>query len=343
MNEEENYIEEDFEFFDAEDQESYLAPTPNMDDLSNFNKSVEEEEEDVYDYEPADSFDYDDIFSEIDFSDFSGKFRPNLKRTIQKSRSKRIEKRSLKKRPAAPKRKKPLSKDIGVRNKATIIDKKNGRNKTAEKVFVPDDRKVIIEGVNNFILDNSVSANSYKQMGYLNGKKLKTLVITFNNDSLNDFTIDLFNPSFPLDYLHSSGNNVNDKVKIAGGTTSYTDVLFNMLANPVQIHQAKFQVSGINKPAQINQPLIITNKDIAGVEKVRPFQMQLNVDIDQNQNDMIYFDLPKTINRPYIPDGMDTMKYKVLAGSTITFGFYYQQISLKKFFYKDAHRTKGLL
>ncbi len=331
---EENYIEEDFEFFDAEEQESYLNSTPNMEDLSSFNHSVvvEEDEEDAYDYEPAKSYDYDDIFSDIDFSDFSGKFRPNLKRTIQKSRSKKLEKRSLKKRPVRskrpavapppPRRKKPLVKDIGVKNRATIIDKKGGKNKTAEKVFIPDDRKVIIEGVNNFILDNSVGANAYKQMGYLNGKKLKSLVITFNNDSLNDFDIDLFNPSFPLDYLHSSGNNINDKVKIAGGTTSYTDLLFNILANPVQLYQAKFQVSGINKAAQINQALIIKNKDIAGVEKVRPFQMQLNVDIDQNQNDMIYFDLPKTLNRPFIPDGMDTITYKVLAGSTITFCFY---------------------
>ena len=71
--------------------------------------------------------------------------------------------------------------------------------------------------------------------------------------------------------------------------------------------------------------------------------MQLNVDIDQNQNDMIYFDIPKTINRPFIPDGMDSIRYKVIAGSTITFGFYYQQVSLKKFFYKAAYKAKGLL
>ena len=71
--------------------------------------------------------------------------------------------------------------------------------------------------------------------------------------------------------------------------------------------------------------------------------MQLNVDIDQNQSDMIYFNLPEKLNRPFIPDGMDTITYKVLAGMSVTFGFYYTQVSLKKFFYKDAYKSKGLL
>ena len=322
---ESGYIEQDFEFFDSEEDNEFYNFTPNLAELQDENY---QDDADIYDFAEAGEVEYDDLFSEIDFSSFSGKFRPNLKRTIQR--------RTIKTQKRTSRRKKV---DIPVNRKAHI----STTRKTKEKISIPADRKVIIEGVNSFMLDNSDAANSAKEFGYLNGKKLKTMVITFNNDTLNDFTIDLFNPSFPLEYLHSTTLNINDKVKIAGGAVSYTDVLFNILANPLQIYQAKFNVAGVNQLQQINQPLIIQNRNVAGVEKIQPFQMQLNVDIDQNQSDMIYFNLPEKLNRPFIPDGMDTIQYKVLAGSTCTFGFYYTQVSLKKFFYKDAYLSKGLL
>ena len=71
--------------------------------------------------------------------------------------------------------------------------------------------------------------------------------------------------------------------------------------------------------------------------------MALNIDIDQQQNEIIYFDLEQTLDRPFIPDGMDIIQYKVLAGMTVTFGFYYSQVSLKKFFYKDAKDNRALM
>ena len=330
----------DYSFFDAEYESEYYEYSPSLEDLSSF-ASDEDQYDEYEDLEEAVSglgYNYEDMFSDIDFSDFSGKYRPNMRRAIRKSREKNP---TSSKRPKnRPRRKKPLSKNIPVRSRAKMTAP---RGKSTEKILVPDSRKVIIEGVNSFLLDNSVGAMATKNIGYYKGKKLKELVLTFNNNSAVDFEMELFNPSMPLDYLQSTSLNINDQVQVAGGNfVSYTDILYNMLANPARLYNAKFTLAGPSLLQQINQPLIISNKSISGKEKVVPFQMQLNIDIDQNQSDLIYFDLSETLNRPFIPDGMDIISYKVLAGMTVTFGFYYSQVSLKKFFYPEAKAAKGL-
>jgi hypothetical protein len=63
----------------------------------------------------------------------------------------------------------------------------------------------------------------------------------------------------------------------------------------------------------------------------------------QVANDIVYFDLIKRLNRPFIPDGMDVIKYVIKAGMTVTLCFYYKQISLKKFFFKEARYSKDLM
>lgn len=309
-----------YDFFDGHSDNDYYSYTPNLDDLNSFEDS---EEMDYFDG-AGEELSYDDIFADVDFSQYSGDYKANMRRAVSK----------IKSRP-----RKPLSKKIDVKKTAKI----NARKKGIAKVVVPDDRKVIVEGVSKFILSDKPEVNWVKNIGMRDGKKLRELIVTFNNDSALDFEIELFNPSMPLDFLHSTSLNINDKVRIAGGTTSYTDVLFNLLANPARIYASKFVVAGLNKVAQINQPLFVINKNIAGEQKIEPFQMQLDIDIDQNQNDIIYFDLEQTLNRPFIPDGMDIIKYKVLAGMTVTFGFYYSQISLKKFFYPEAAAVKQLM
>jgi hypothetical protein len=49
-----------------------------------------------------------------------------------------------------------------------------------------------------------------------------------------------------------------------------------------------------------------------------------------------------TLGRAFIPDGMDVISYKVLAGNIVTFGFYYKQVSLKRFFFQEARDKKIL-
>jgi len=324
----------DYDTYDNESEVDYFEFSPNLEDLTSF----AEEEDDYYSMD-ADPLGYDDIFSDMDFSDYSGKYKPNMRRAIRKVRNKRHSVRR-RRRPVPVKRRR-FEHDHPHKHPSSEHGK---AHKDFEKVLVPSNRKVIIEGVNNFILDHSQKSDFVKNMGYYQGRKLKELVITFNNNSALDFDIELFNPSFPLDYLQSTSLNINDKVQIAGGGfVSYTDILFNMLANPARLYHAKFTLAGPNMINQINQPLILGNKSIEGKKKVSPFQMQLNIDIDQQQNNLIYFDVEQTLGRPFIPDGMDIITYKVLAGMTVTFGFYYSQVSLKKFFYKEAYCNKGLL
>jgi hypothetical protein len=220
---------------------------------------------------------------------------------------------------------------------------RSNRPQKIGKVIVPDDRKVIIQGVSDFILDKSGTSDAVKNIGYYKGKKLKELVFTFNNNSAIPFEFELFNPSMPLDYLYSTSLNLNDKIQVAGGEVSYTDVLFNVLANSTMIPNAKFVFAGANLNAQKVQPIIMINKSIDGEQKIYPFNLDLQIDTMQVQSDIVFFSFFDTINRPYIPDGMDILKYTVLPNMTVTMAFYFDQISLKKVFRKEARINKGLL
>jgi hypothetical protein len=119
-------------------------------------------------------------------------------------------------------------------------------------------------------------------------------------------------------------------------------MLFNLLANPTIIPNAKFVVDGVNPFIQENQAMIFKNKNIAGHEKIMPIQMALNLDIDQQQRQILYWDIQKQLGRVFCPDGMEVVEYTILPGYIVTFGFYYKQVSLKKFFWKEL-RNKGIL
>jgi hypothetical protein len=62
----------------------------------------------------------------------------------------------------------------------------------------------------------------------------------------------------------------------------------------------------------------------------------------QVSNDIVFFDLFSGLNRHFMPNGMDVIQYKVLAGNTVTFAFYYRQKDLRKIFYKEARSNKLL-
>jgi hypothetical protein len=236
-------------------------------------------------------------------------------------------------------RAKPLSKEIGVKKGARLV----GGQKKISRVIVPRDKKVIVEGVSKFILSKDTKDDALKQIGYYKGKKLKELVLIFNNNSPLDFNLELFNPSMPLDYLYNTSLNLNDKISVANSPISYSDVLFNLLANPTMIVNAVFTFAGPSVNSQISQSLQFTNKEITGTQLIHPINLNLQLDIMQVFGYVVNFEIMKTLERPFIPDGMDVIKYKVLAGMTVTMGFYYRQKSLKKFFYKEARDSKGLM
>jgi hypothetical protein len=299
----------------------------------------------------------DHNFIEIDDFDFSALSGKNFKKDFKSINRATKGKRVLTKKPQlttktprptlAKNPKKSLRKskvqpiNVGVKRSA-VIKSKFGKP-TTQRVIVPDDRKVIVEGVDSFILSNTKESDAIRNIGYYEGEKLKELVLIINNDTPNAFDIELFNPSSPLDWLFSTSQNLNNSIAVAGDNkVSYSDMLFNLLANPTLIPNAKFTATGVNAFDQFNQAMFFKNKNIAGHEIIHPIQNSLNIDIDQNQKQIVYWDIMETLGRAYIPDGMDVIQYKVLPFTNVVFGFYYKQVSLKRFFFKEARNKKIL-
>ena len=268
------------------------------------------------------------------------KTKPTVQRETIKAQTRPTQQRPTQQRPTQKRV------DVPVKKGKAVIQSRFGK-KTTERILVPQDRKVIVEGVDRFILSNTKESDAIKNIGYYKGEKLKELVLIINNNTQNDIDFELFNPSMPLDYLFSTSDNLNNRISVAGDNkVSYSDMLFNMLANPTLLPNAKFVCENPTDPnkafKQFDIPLIFKNKNIAGHEKIHPIQNSLNTDIDQNQNNIVYWDIMGTLGRAFIPDGMDVISYKVLAGNLVTFGFYYKQVSLKRFFFKEARDKKIL-
>lgn len=274
----------------------------------------------------------DDSFDDIDFSDLSGDFKKGLGKIHKKINQKKAKQ-------SVTKKKKKLDTTVPVNKRAKIY----GGKSPASRILVPRDRKVIVEGVDKFILSEDPCDNAVKQIGYHGCKKLKPLVFTFNNNSALDFTLELFNPSTPLDYLYSTSQNINNKISVAGdGVVQYTDVLFNLLANPMMIYNARLVVSG-DIAGQQAETLVFKNKNVSGEQRVAPLNVALNVDNMQVQTSVVNFDIVGTLNRPFIPNGMDVVEYTILAGNTVTLAFFFEQKDLKKLLWKDAAASKVLL
>lgn len=213
------------------------------------------------------------------------------------------------------------------------------KGKKIKDIIVPGEREVIVKGVSDFIISQGNS--EIKNIGYHKGKKLKELVLTFNNNSGNDFELAIFDPSAPLDYLVSTSLNLNNKIEVGGGAgISYSDVLFNILGNPTFIPNCQFIFTGPNLLAQRNEVLKSQSKSIDGFNYIEPLNLDLQIDTFQVAGDIVYFDISNKMNRPFIPDGMDVLNYKVLKGNSVTMCFYYQQISLKKVFFPEARNPK---
>ena len=332
------------------------------------NESLDDFSENMDYYE-----DFDNSLNDIDFSNISGrnfkekfssanrkiqgktKFKkvivPDNRQVIVENIDKRQFSRGNSPKPLA---RKPIArKQQDISNGSRTVELgnmpfKRGKSfskssKNIERIVIPDDRKVTVEKVNKYILSRDPRISAQKRIGYYKGKKLEELVLLFNNPSAVDFNLEIFNPSMPLDYIYSTSQNLNDVITVAGGQVAYTDVLFNLLANSTLIPNAKFVFAGTSLTEQLVQPIIVKNKSISGVEKVYPFNLDLSVDTMQVANDIVTFDFLETINRPFIPDGMDVLQYKILAGMSVTMVFFYEQVNLKKVFYNEAKFNRGLL
>jgi hypothetical protein len=274
----------------------------------------------------------DDSFNDIDFSSFKGDTKQNLHKINKTVSNRKPTKRYVKKQNIKPK---PLTKEFGVNRKATII---GSEQRKMGKVIVPNNRKVIVEGVSSFMLSDSKDNDTLRNIGYYKGKKQQQLVLIFNNNNPNNFVLELFNPSMPLDYLYSTSANLNSQIQVAGGNVEYSDVLFNILANPLMITSATFTISGPLATQQQAVALQINDKFVNGVTKIDPLNLALQIDNMQVEGNNISFSFLDVLHKPFIPDGMSVINYTVLAGNTVTMAFFYEQKSIKKLFFEEARK-----
>jgi hypothetical protein len=315
-----NIWEENIDEWEGDDYDQFFSD--NKQNLNDFDELADEDELDIED---------------IDFSNISGKnTHEKLKKISRKTSTAKVVPKKKRLAPANSKSRKIIA-DKNVKYKFNKIKGKQ----TITTMQLPDDREIILKGVDEFILSQNNAP--IKNIGYYKGEKLEELILIINNDTPIDFTIEFFNPSSPLDYLYATTDNLNNRIQVAGDNKiSYSDLLFNILANPILIPNAKFVATGLQANAQFNQAMIFKNKNIAGHQKVMPIQNSLNIDIDQNQKQIVYWDLQKTLGRVYSPNGMDVMEYTILAGNQVVFGFYYKQLTLNKVFLPEL-RNKGIL
>ena len=315
-----NIWEENIDEWEGDDYDQFFSE--NKQNLNDFEEFSDEDELDIED---------------IDFSNISGKnTQEKLKKISRKTSTAKVVPKK-KRLPATNSKSRKIIADKNVNYK---FNKVKGKQ-TITTMQLPDDREIVLKGVDEFILSQSNA--QIKNIGYYKGEKLDELILIINNDTPIDFNIELFNPSSPLDYLYATTDNLNNRILVAGDfKVSYTDLLFNILANPLLIANAKFIATGLQANAQFNQALTFKNKNIAGHQKVRPIQNSLNIDIDQTQKQIIYWDIQKTLGRVFSPNGMDILEYTILAGNSVVFGFYYKQLTLNKVFLPEL-RNKGVL
>ena len=320
-------------------------------------------------FEDSDFDEVDDVLEDFDFSDFNGNnFQENLAKVntsikkviVPRNRKVIVEgdsspitkipqglvaKRVAKKRSLTRDTSSNEQQDvenIPIEKNATI----RGRNKKLiSKIVIPRDRNVIVEGASKLMLSEDKRDDLVKKLGYFNGKKLQELIIEIDNVGETDFPISLFDPSMPLDYLYNTSQNLNNRIIVGGGALQYSDLMFNQLANPLLIHSAYFTFDGTNSQIMSQESLAMqfTNKNAQGYKKIDPVNLSLKIDNMQVFNNVIAFDLHESLNRPFIPDGMDVINYTIYAGVKATLVFFYEQVHVKDVYFEEARKSKTLL
>lgn len=266
-----------------------------------------------------------------------------------------VKKGIQKKKPQQPQPKKPIRtprptqivKGYNVQQRAKIYN--NNNLGTISRVITPDNRSVIVEGVDSFILSTGKCETDLKNINYHCGKKLKEMVLNINNDSPTTFSFELFNPSLPLDWLIANAQNINDRILVNDSGVNgiqYTDLLYNILANPVRIYNCKMifdAPSAALLSRQQNEGFFVNNKDLRAYQVIKSINTNTLMDRYQFIRNILTYNVQHELGRPYVPDGMDVMKYVVHPGCSVAIVFYYEQIMLKKFFYKDLRNSKEIL
>jgi hypothetical protein len=232
----------------------------------------------------------------------------------------------------------PLKRNLNPRQKFVRRAKCPRPVMPKQKVLVPEGRDIIVEG-----------KKRPKHITHYKGEKLQMLQLQINNDSALDFTVDLFNPTAPLQYLYATSGNLDNKIKVSGGdSVAYSDILFYLLANPTLVRNAMVDASGTTAVEadnrvivsnQLNQSFKFRAKNLRGWLEVQP--LRLYKDSYQFQSDAVEFPIQENLNRPFVPDGMETLQYTILANCSVTLSFYYKQVLLKELVYDEVRFKKN--
>lgn len=282
-------------------------------------------------------FENEDL-DEVDFSELAGKNK--FKKSFSQAKKKVAI--ATKKRQSAPlKTKKVFNKNVPLKN-GSVAKINSPTKKKISKVIAPSNYNVIIKSVDKFILSDEW--DWMKNLSVYKGERLKNVVLNFDNsNSAFDVTLDLFDPSSRMDWFFSNTQDINSVITVAGSQVRYSDILNNLLANPLMIVNCRMNITGIDVSGQINQSIFVKNKNSEGWYKVNPISMATQIDVMQSQRNIVTFNMTENLNRPYIADGMDVLQYKVLAGNSVSFSFYYKQFLLKKLLFEEAVKSRLLL
>lgn len=276
------------------------------------------------------------MFNDIDFSEIKGK---SVKTSLYKAKDK-LRRKNIILGKNAKRKPLPLTKKFEVKpNTTKNINSKGNKDKTIRNVLVSKDQTLIINGVSDFILNKA--NDGVRNIGYYKGEKLSKLLLTFNNTNGNDLTIDIFNPNGIFKYFIANSQDLDDRIVVGDGGITYSEVLYNLLANPTIITGAKFQFqcnTQLQLTRQINEPLFFTNKDIRSYTAVKP--STITIDAYQYLSNVVDFDILEEQNRPFFPNGTDTIRYNIYAGTTASMCFYYKQHVLIEEFFKLAKEKR---
>ena len=134
-----------------------------IEEYENLNGQVQRfgiEENDNDDIQEDDDSDFDNSVMDIDFSEIRGDFKKTLSKVNRKLNQKSgptKTKQFISKGPS-----KPLKKQIAVTSSAKIH---GAKQKKISRVIVPNDQKVIVEGVNKFIMSKDPKDDAIKNIG----------------------------------------------------------------------------------------------------------------------------------------------------------------------------------
>lgn len=164
--------------------------------------------------------------------------------------------------------------------------------------------------------DFSVTTNSQRSV----------FQITIANGSDSTQTYDLFKAGIVP--------SVNGTMTTGNGF-SYEELVHYIVANPTLMYGMKIRSAN---NAQLDEPMQIIKK-VMGDANLKDVFLLTRDDYQFVENQVTY-DFVKNLDAPFVIDGAEILRINVLANTTVTMKFEYEQIRLKDLFFKGFYMMK---